>query len=69
MPTTLANSEFNSSRYSTSYGTRVPDYTLLNFYASGKILKNFSLDAGISNIFDRNYSLVEEFQKKDETSL
>lgn len=60
----IANAEFNSSRFSTSYGTRDPDYTLLNFYASGKILKNFSLDAGISNIFDRNYSLVEGFPEE-----
>jgi len=60
----IANAEFNSSRYSTSYGTAVPDYTLLNLYASGKILKNFSLDAGLNNIFDRNYSLVEGFPEE-----
>lgn len=60
----IANTEFNSSRYSTSYGTKVPDYTLLNFYASCKILKNFSLDAGINNLFDRNYSLVEGFPEE-----
>lgn len=60
----IANSEFNSSRFSTSYGARVPDYTLLNFYASGKITKNFSLDAGINNIFDRNYSLVEGYPEE-----
>jgi len=60
----IANAEFNSSRFSTSYGTRVPDYTLLNLYASGKILKNFSLDAGLNNIFDRNYSLVEGFPEE-----
>jgi iron complex outermembrane receptor protein len=62
--TLIANTEFNSSRYSTSYGTTVPDYTLLNFYASGKILKNVSIDAGISNLFDRNYSLVEGFPEE-----
>lgn len=62
--TLIANTEFNSSRFSTSYGTKVPDYTLLNLYASGKILKNFSLDAGISNLFDRNYSLVEGFPEE-----
>lgn len=60
----IANSEFNSSRYSTSYGTDVPDYTILNFYASGKILKNFSLDAGINNLFDRNYSLTEGYPEE-----
>lgn len=62
--TLIANTEFNSSRFSTSYGTKVPDYTLLNLYASGKILKNFSLDAGISNLFDKNYSLVEGFPEE-----
>ncbi|RKR10668.1 iron complex outermembrane receptor protein [Flavobacterium sp. 90] len=60
----IANSEFNSSRFSTSYGTRVPDYTLLNFYGSGKIAKNFSIDAGINNIFDKNYMLVEGYPEE-----
>jgi iron complex outermembrane receptor protein len=60
----IANSEFNSSRISTSYGTRVPDYTLLNLYGSGKIAKNFSIDAGVNNIFDKNYSLVEGYPEE-----
>ncbi len=60
----IANSEFNSSRFSTSDGAHVPDYTLLNFYASGKISKNLSVDAGINNIFDKNYSLVEGYPEE-----
>jgi len=60
----IANAEFNSPRFSTSYGARVPDYTLLNLYGSGKISKNFSLDAGVNNIFDRNYSLVEGYPEE-----
>lgn len=60
----IANSEFNSSRFSTSYGTRVPDYTILNFYGSGKIAKNFSIDAGVNNIFDKNYCLVEGYPEE-----
>ncbi|WP_343589260.1 TonB-dependent receptor [Flavobacterium sp.] len=60
----IANAEFNSPRFSTSYGARVPDYTLLNLYVSGKISKNFSLDAGLNNIFDRNYSLVEGYPEE-----
>jgi iron complex outermembrane recepter protein len=60
----IANAEFNSPRFSTSYGARVPDYTLLNLYGSGKILKNFSLDAGINNIFDRNYSITEGYPEE-----
>ncbi|WP_281231676.1 TonB-dependent receptor plug domain-containing protein [Flavobacterium gelatinilyticum] len=60
----IANSEFNSPRFSTSYGARVSDYTLLNLYGSGKITKNFSLDAGINNIFDKNYSIVEGYPEE-----
>ncbi len=60
----IANTEFDSPRFSTSYGVRVPDYTLLNFYTSGKISKNFSIDAGLNNIFDRNYSLVEGYPEE-----
>ncbi|MDQ8010838.1 MAG: TonB-dependent receptor [Flavobacterium nitrogenifigens] len=60
----IANAEFNSPRFSTSYGARVPDYTLLNLYGSGKISKNFSLDAGVNNIFDKNYSLVEGYPEE-----
>lgn len=60
----IVNSEFNSSRISTSYGTRVSDYTLLNIYGSGKIAKNFSIDAGVNNIFDKNYSLVEGYPEE-----
>ncbi|MFH6998922.1 TonB-dependent receptor plug domain-containing protein [Flavobacterium sp. FlaQc-57] len=60
----IANAEFNSSRFSTSYGTRVPDYTLLNFYSSAKIAKKITLDAGINNIFDKNYSLVEGYPEE-----
>lgn len=60
----IVNSEFNSSRFSTSYGARVPDFTLLNLYGSAKVLKNFSLDAGMNNIFDKNYSLVEGYPEE-----
>lgn len=60
----IASSEFNSSRFSTSYGTTVPDYTFLNFYGSGKISKNCSIDAGINNILDKNYSLVEGYPEE-----
>lgn len=60
----IANTEFNSSRYSTSYGAGVPDYTLLNTFASCKVLKYLNIDAGMNNIFDRNYSLVEGYPEE-----
>lgn len=60
----IAQTEFNSSRFSTSYGTEVPDYTLLNAFISSKILKHLRIDAGINNIADRNYSLVEGYPEE-----
>ncbi|MBF4471804.1 TonB-dependent receptor plug domain-containing protein [Flavobacterium sp. HJJ] len=60
----IANTEFNSSRYSTSYGTTVPDYTLLNGFVSSKFSKYLSVDAGVNNVFDKNYSLVEGYPEE-----
>ncbi|SDF77238.1 iron complex outermembrane recepter protein [Dyadobacter soli] len=57
----LASVENNSSRYSTSYGTKAGAYTLVNAKASVKLYKFISAEAGINNIFDKNYSLVEGF--------
>jgi iron complex outermembrane receptor protein len=60
----IGQAELNSSRYSTSYGTKTPQYTLLNTYVSSKILKYFSIDAGLSNILDRNYSMTEGYPEE-----
>lgn len=57
----LASVENNSSRYSTSYGTKAGAYTLLNAKATVKLYKFISVEGGINNIFDKNYSLVEGF--------
>lgn len=57
----LFNTEYNSKRYSTSYGTKVGGYTLFNFKTSIKIQKNIHLEGGINNIGDKNYALVEGF--------
>ena len=60
----MASTEYNSSRFSTSYGTRVPEFTLVNAMVSGKVWKNISLDAGVNNTFDTNYSLVEGYPEE-----
>lgn len=60
----IGQTELNSSRYSTSYGTKTPQYTLLNGYISNKVLSHFSIDAGLNNIFDRNYSLSEGYPEE-----
>lgn len=57
----LISTEYNSERNSTSYGTKAAGYTLINAKASVQIYKFLSAEAGLNNIFDRNYSLTEGF--------
>ena len=59
--TIQANSEYNSSRYSTTYGTKSGSFMLLNTSATVNIWRYFSIEAGINNITDRNYTLVEGY--------
>lgn len=56
-----ANTEYNSKRYSTTYGTTTGSFTLLNATAAVHIWKWFSVEAGINNITDANYALVEGY--------
>jgi iron complex outermembrane recepter protein len=55
------NAEHNSGRYSTTYGTRTTDFTLLNTAATIHIWRWFSVEGGINNITDKNYSLAEGY--------
>ncbi|TNV71675.1 hypothetical protein FGO68_gene11062 [Halteria grandinella] len=55
------NSEYNSKRYSTSYGTTTGEFVLVNTKASVKIQKYLALETGINNALDRNYALVEGY--------
>ncbi|PTQ95668.1 iron complex outermembrane receptor protein [Mucilaginibacter yixingensis] len=57
----LASEEYNSSRYSTSYGTTVGGFYLTNAKAHLVLQKGFSVEAGVNNIFDRNYQLTEGY--------
>jgi iron complex outermembrane receptor protein len=56
-----ANAEYNSSRYSTTYGTKSGAFTLLNTSATVHVWRYFSVEAGINNITDKNYTLVEGY--------
>jgi iron complex outermembrane receptor protein len=60
----MSSVEYYSSRFSTSYGMATPGYTLLNASVSGKIWKYMSLEAGVNNIFDTNYTLVEGYPEE-----
>jgi iron complex outermembrane recepter protein len=54
--------EYNSKRNSSSDGTRVAEgYFLLNCRYSVKIAKYFSIEAGINNLTDKNYSVQEGY--------
>lgn len=63
----LASVEHNSRRYSTSYGTTAGAYTLVNAKASIKLYTFISAEAGVNNIFDVNYALVEGFPEAGRT--
>ncbi len=60
----IVNSEYNSLRYSTSYGTKAPEYVLLNSIISYRVWKYISVEAGINNIFDKNYMLTEGYPEE-----
>ena len=57
----LASMEYNSSRYSTSYGTKAGEFAVANFSARIKAYRWISLEGGINNIFDKNYAISEGF--------
>lgn len=55
------NGEYDSKRYGTSYGAVAGAFSVFNAVASYHVWKYFSVEGGINNIFDRNYSLVEGY--------
>ncbi|GAB3990188.1 TonB-dependent receptor [Spirosoma daeguense] len=57
----IGNVEYNSSRYSTSYGTQAGGFMVANAKGSVRIQRYVSLEGGVNNIFDRNYALSEGF--------
>jgi len=60
----LASEEYNSQRYSTSYGTVSGAFYLSNVKAHVTLAKGFSLEGGVNNLFDRNYTLVEGYPEE-----
>lgn len=56
-----ANTEYDSKRYSSTYGASAGSFMLLNTRASLRVISFLSIEAGINNITDRNYSLVEGY--------
>lgn len=60
----MLNAEYYSFRYSTSYGTKSPAFVLVHTAVSGKVWKYLSLEAGVNNLLDNNYMLVEGYPEE-----
>ncbi|MNR90717.1 Colicin I receptor precursor [compost metagenome] len=61
----IASAEYNSKRYTNDTGTRVASgFTLVNAKASYAIQKDVTLEAGVNNLFDRNYAYTEGFYEQ-----
>ncbi|MEZ5109846.1 MAG: TonB-dependent receptor [Bacteroidia bacterium] len=60
----LCSGEYNSSRYSTSYGTSTAGFALFNTIIDVRVWKYASVEAGVNNVFDKNYSLVEGYPEE-----
>lgn len=60
--TTLVSSvDYNSARYSTSYGTQTGGFLVAYVKASVRLQRYVSVEGGVNNLFDRNYALAEGF--------
>ncbi len=57
----LVSLEHNSDRYSTSYGTKAEAFSIANVSFDFLVFPWLGLEAGINNVFDLNYALVEGF--------
>ena len=60
----LLRGEYNSSRFSTSYGTAVSPFFLLHASAQAQLLPWQQLGAGVKNIFDTAYELAEGYPEQ-----
>ncbi|SDU31599.1 TonB-dependent receptor plug domain-containing protein [Desulfobacula phenolica] len=58
----LTSLEYNAKRFSNSDGaTQAGSYALINCKADCTLYKNIKLEAGVNNLFDRNYEIDEGY--------
>ncbi len=62
--TLVPNVEYNSSRYSSSIGTKTDGFWLCNLDAQAALPRGFDLAAGIRNVLDENYELDEGYPEE-----
>ncbi len=58
------NTEYNAQNYSTSYGTTAPAFVVFNTWLSIPLTRYFTLQGGINNVFDTNYSRTEGYPEE-----
>jgi iron complex outermembrane recepter protein len=58
------SAEYNSSRYSTSYGTKADGFWRVDLGAEWTLPREFGVVAGIRNVFDENYALQEGYPEE-----
>ena len=63
----LVSVEYDSWRYTTSQGSTVPEFTLWNASLNIPMSANASLEAGVRNAFDKNYSLEAGYPEEGRT--
>lgn len=56
--------EYSSSRYATSDGVEVDGFWAANLHARVTLPRNFTLDAGVQNVFDEDYELAEGYPEE-----
>jgi iron complex outermembrane receptor protein len=56
--------EYDSKRYSTSYGNIAPGFAVFNTRIAGRVWKYLFIELGMNNIFDRNYYLSEGYPEE-----
>lgn len=57
----VLSTEYNSERFSTSYGNIAPEFVIFNTQISYNFPKYFKLETGVNNILDKNYYLSEGY--------
>ena len=64
---TFLNIEYNAASYSTSYGTRNPDFVVLDINIKYLTPFGLGIEAGINNLFDLNYTRTEGYYESGRT--
>jgi iron complex outermembrane receptor protein len=57
----LPSFEYTTDRYSTSYGIIAPSHAVTSLHARARLPQRLTLSAGVTNLFDRNYTLREGY--------